>query len=644
MKRNIYLKTIPIAEAVSRLKAALDREGLVRVETVPSDAAMGRITARPVIARYSSPTFHSAAMDGVAIKAASSYAAREGAPVRLEPGRDFKPVNTGHPLPEGMDAVVMIENVVMDGEAALIEAPVAPWTHVRRIGEDIVATEMLLPRHRRLSAYDVGALLSCGVFDVEVYETVRLALIPTGDEVLDYTLRPEPGPGQVVESNSMMLASLARSWGFEARRMPPVKDDPESLAKAFEEALASDAHVAVLLAGSSAGSKDYSRLTMEKFGEVLVHGIAAMPGKPSLFGVCRGKLAVGAPGYPVSAAVCFEELVHPLCSWLMRTKPRTKPMLDVTLARAAPSKLGLEEFLRLAVGRVGESWVGLPLARGAGMITTMTKAQAVARIPANAEGAEAGAVVRASALVDEDDLARTLVAVGSHDNTLDLLADMLMRRDDPVRLASSHVGSMGGLTALKNGSALLAGSHLFDPESGDYNFPFLEKYLPGMDVAAVTLAIRHQGLIVPAGNPKSITGVKDLDGTGLRFINRQRGAGTRILFDYHLKKDGIDPAKVAGYANEEFTHMAVAVNVLTGAADCGLGAYAAAKALNLGFIPVARERYDLIIPRRFLDDPRIKAVLAVIRSEDFKRRIEELGGYETALTGREMRPGDGLSE
>jgi len=400
----------------------------------------------------------------------------------------------------------------------------------------------------------------------------------------------------------------------------------------------------VFLAGSSAGSKDFTRSIMEKFGQVLVHGVAAMPGKPSLLGVCRGKLAVGAPGYPVSAAVCFEEMVNPICSWLMRASPRPKHKIDVKLARSAPSKLGMEEFLRLAVGRVGDDWVGLPLSRGAGMITTMTKAQAVARIPMNDEGAEAGAALPAAALVDEDDLGRTLVAVGSHDNTLDLLADMLMRRDEPVRLASSHVGSMGGITALRSGAAMLAGCHLFDPATNDYNFPFLAKYLPDVETAAVNLAIRHQGLIVPAGNPRGIGGVKDLDGTGLRFINRQRGAGTRILFDYHLKQNGIDPANVAGYSNEEFTHMAVAVNVLTGAADCGLGAFAAAKALSLGFIPVARERYDLIIPKKYLDDSKIKAVLAAIRSEEFKRRIEELGGYETGLTGKEMRPGQGLGE
>ncbi|QLA18147.1 molybdopterin biosynthesis protein [Desulfolutivibrio sulfoxidireducens] len=644
MKRNIYLKMIPLEEAVDLAKNSLHREALLGVESVPVQFAAGRVTAEPVIARYSSPTFHGAAMDGIAVRAESTFAAREGAPVRLEPGRDFAFVNTGNRLPDGMNAVIMIENVVMDGETACIEAPAAPWSHVRRIGEDIVATEMILPRHRRVTPYDVGALLSCGVYEIAAYETVRIVIIPTGDEIMDYTSRPDPGPGQVVESNAMMLCALAESMGFSARRVPPVPDDPEALARAFEAALESDAHAVVLVAGSSAGSKDFSRTTIARFGEVLVHGVAAMPGKPSILGVCRGKLAVGAPGYPVSAVVCFEELLGPICSWLGRAAPRQRQVVTARLARALPSKLGLVEFVRLAVGRVGESYSALPLGRGAGMITTLTKAQAVTRIPANAEGVEAGAEIGAELLVDAADLERTLVAVGSHDNTLDILSDMLMRLAEPVRLASSHVGSMGGLTALKSGAAMLAGSHLFDPATGDFNFPFLKKYLPGMDLVAVNLALRHQGFIIAPGNPKGIRGVSDLARPEVRFVNRQKGAGTRILFDHHLRVAGVDPGRVAGYDHEEFTHMAVAVNVQSGAADCGMGVYAAAKALSLDFLPVARERYDLIIPRVHLDDAKVRAVLAVIGTREFKARLEDLGGYETQLTGRFMEPGMGLGE
>jgi len=642
MKRNIYLRTIPLEEAISRLMAELDRASLVGVERIGADQAAGRITAEPVIARYSSPTFHSAAMDGIAVRAADTFPAREGAPVRLAPQRDFVFVNTGHPLPAGFDAVIMIENVVMDGETACIETPVAPFTHVRRIGEDIVATEMILPRHRRISPYDVGALLSCGAYEIDVYEKVRIRVIPTGDEVMDFTARPAPGPGQVVESNSMVLTSLANEWGMVCSRIPPVRDDPDALAAALEAALDSDAHIVVIVAGSSAGSKDFTRATIERVGKVLVHGVAAMPGKPSLLGTAKGKLIVGAPGYPVSSVVCFERLLYPLACWLTRTEPRCRPTVSAILARNVTSRLGMVDFIRLAVGLVGDHYVALPLGRGAGSISTMTKAQAVTQLPAVAEGLEAGTPVVAELMVDADELARTLVCVGSHDNTLDTLADLLMRRTPAIRLASSHVGSMGGLIALKNGSCMMAGSHLFDPPTADYNFPFLDKYLPGLSVLVVNLAIRHQGLIVAPGNPKGITGVADLARSDVRCINRQRGAGTRILLDYHLGLNGIVPNQVQGYDREEHTHMAVAVNVSSGSADCGLGVFAAARALGLDFVPLARERYDLIIPTAHREDPKIQAVLDVVGSPDFKEQVQALGGYETDWTGREMQPGMGL--
>ncbi len=262
------------------------------------------------------------------------------------------------------------------------------------------------------------------------------------------------------------------------------------------------------------------------------------------------------------------------------------------------------------------------------------------RLPRDSEGAEAGSRHTAELLVPRHELYRTLVAVGSHDNTLDLLADLLMGLDDPVRLASTHAGSMGGITALRQGKALCGGAHLFDPETGDFNFPFLTRYAPDEDIAAVNLAVRHQGLMVAPGNPKGIKGVEDL--ARVAFVNRQRGAGTRILLDHHLNTAGIDPRQVEGYEHEEFTHMAVAANVAQGAADCGLGIKAAAQALGLDFVPLARERYDLLIRPEHMEHPLVAELLDVVRGGEFAKRVEELGGYETPWTGKEMRPGDGL--
>ncbi len=638
MKRNIYLKTIPPAEAVARVKASIDREALIREETIPSHEASGRVLAHAVHARYSSPTFHSAAMDGYAVNARSTFAAREGHPLTLKAGETCFAVNTGHPMPEGCDAVIMIEQVVLDGGSVTIEAPAFPWQHVRRIGEDIVATELLFPRNHQLRPWDVGALLSGGIWDVPVWERVTVRIIPTGDEVLDFTTHPDPGKGQVVESNSQMLAALARELGCVVERAAPVPDNPEALHQALKDSLDAGRHLTIFCAGSSAGSKDFTRATLEKEGEILTHGIAAMPGKPSLLANCRGRLVAGAPGYPVSALVCFKELLEPLISWLSHREPPAKTVVPVELTRTVPSRPGVEEHVRVSIGRVGDKLVATPLGRGAGNITTVTRAQGDVRIPEQAEGLNEHAVVPAELSVSEAELDRILVCVGSHDNTLDLLADELMGLPEPFRFASTHVGSMGGITALKNGSCHLSGMHLFDPGSDDFNFPFIKKFLPDVDVTVINLAIRHQGIIVPHGNPMNIQGIDDF--TRVRFINRQRGAGTRILLDWKLKQAGLKPSDVKGYDKEEFTHMAVAVNVLTRAADCGMGIYAAAKALGLDFVPLALERYDLVIPARFLDDPRVQAVRALLDSPAFKARIEAQGGYDTPLTGQIMAEGE----
>lgn len=646
-KRNVYLKLVSLDQAVSTLADALaEKHAAPCVENVPVQEAVGRTTAGPIFAALSSPAFHGAAMDGIAVKASETFAAREGRPVELAQGRGFAWVNTGNPLPEGFDAVVMVEQVeTVDETTVRIEVPAFPWQHVRRLGEDIVAGELVFPRNHRLRPYDLGALLAAGVWELDVLAPPRVVVIPTGDEVLDVTTRPTPKPGQVVESNSLVLCALARESGMQASRVPPAPDDEEALSRVVAKALAEGADAVILCAGSSAGTKDFSRAVLERHGRVLVHGVAAMPGKPSILGVTDdGRLLAGAPGYPVSSVVFFEQLVRPIMAAAFRAAPPEKPRVQAVLARSVTSRAGMEEFLRLAVGRVprdgGEAYVAAPLAKGAGLITSLSRAQGVARIPAPAEGLEAGARLDVELTVSRHELDRTLVAVGSHDNTLQLLADALMGLADPVRLASSHVGSMGGLAALKDGACLMAGMHLFDPATGDFNWPFIHKHLAGMELRLVNLAVRHQGLMAAPGNPLDIKGVADL--ARLRFVNRQRGSGTRILLDHHLAQAGLDPATVEGYGKEEFTHMAVAVNVATGAADCGLGIKAAAQALGLDFVPLARERYDLAVPAALWDDPRIKAVRELLTGPELAARIEALGGYEARLTGQEMAPGQGL--
>jgi putative molybdopterin biosynthesis protein len=226
------------------------------------------------------------------------------------------------------------------------------------------------------------------------------------------------------------------------------------------------------------------------------------------------------------------------------------------------------------------------------------------------------------------------VIVGSHDNTLDVLADRIKVRHRHLTLSSSHVGSMGGLMAIKRGACHLAGSHLLDTADGSYNVSYIKKYLAGIDVRLVHLVYRDQGLIVRRGNPRNIKGIEDLTGEDISFINRQAGSGTRILLDYRLAQSEIDPDHIQGYQHEEFTHMAVAVAVLSGTVDAGLGIYAAAKALDLDFIPIVTEQYDLIVPQEHFESENIQLMLETINSIDFKQRAEKLGGYSTENTGK----------
>ncbi len=642
--RHVYLRTLPIPEARERVRQAM-KQILPHPpqERVQVSQAAGRITAAAQYAQYSAPTYHSAAMDGVALRAEATFPAREGQPVTLQFAQDFVWINTGEPLPENMDAVVMIEHVQqLDQETISLEQPVFPWQHVRRMGEDIVATELLLAQNHVLSAYDLGVLLSAGVWEVDVLSRPHIHFMPTGDEILDYLQQPEPASGQVIESNSLVLGNLASSWGCNTSRETPVADNLEDLQQALQRALDSEADIIVISAGSSSGSRDYTRTLIEQFGQVLVHGIAAMPGKPSLVGIAQNKLIIGAPGYPVSAVVCFEQLVKPLLQDIWGLRPPPRPKAQVQLTRKVPSKLGQDEFLRLSIGRVQDKLVGTPLSRGAGLITSLCRAQGLGKIPADSEGLTAGSTLDVELLVSREELEKVLICVGSHDNILDLLANELMGLPEPIKLASTHLGSMGGISALKNTSTHIAGMHLFDPDSQDYNLPFLQKYLPDQDLLVVNLAVRQQGFILHRNNPKQIKGFQDLTRKDVRFINRQRGAGTRILLDHHLRQEGINPEQIQGYQQEEYTHMATAINVLNQAADCALGIYAAARALGLDFLPLTRERYDLVLPTAWRREPRIKMLLELLQNPDLHSKIEKLGGYETRLTGRIMEPGQGL--
>lgn len=639
-KRNVYLNMRPLEEAREILFSRFPVAGTLSSEVLAVPTAVGRVLAEPVISTLSSPNAHVAAMDGIAVKAETTFGAHESRPESLVVGKDAHFINTGHVLPATCNAVIMIENVqVRDENTVDIEAPAFPWQHVRKMGEDIVATELLFPQNHLITPYCIGALLSAGLFTVPVWEKPKILIIPTGTELLDWQTSPisDLEPGQVIETNSAVLGKMTEATGGIYVRHDIIEDDIEAIARAVRTGADSDFDMVLTLGGSSAGSRDYAKDVITRLGEVLVHGVTIMPGKPLLIGAINDKPFFGIPGYPVSAIIAFEQFVGPLINRMRRQPEDRRNTVGVELTRKVSSKLGVEEFLRVKLGAVGDRIVATPLPRGAGSITSLTEADGIIRIPARMEGLMEDDPVVADLLHPLSAINNTIVVVGSHDNTLDVLTDEIKANQTDLTLSSSHVGSLGGIMALKKGGCHIAGSHLLDPEDGSYNLSYVKKHLADDPVLGpmkiVNLVHRDQGLIVPRGNPKGIKGIEDLSREDIRFINRQAGSGTRVLLDYRLTQLGITANSITGYENDEFTHMAVAVGVLSGTIDVGLGIYAAAKALHLDFIPVITEQYDLIIPRIYFETTNIQHLLDTIATDTFKSRVRALGGYHTERTG-----------
>ncbi|MFO7662179.1 MAG: molybdopterin biosynthesis protein [Chloroflexota bacterium] len=672
MQRKFYLEDIPLDEAWAAFRDALEAADLwapLGREVVPLSEANGRVTAEAVWARLSSPHYHAAAMDGYALRAEDTVGATETRSVRFEladpallghgpqtadcnsvsPGERpiAQPVNTGQSLPGWTNAVVMIEHAppvtLDDGRAGIeIRAAVPPWHHVRPMGEDMVATELVLPANHRLRPVDLGALAGSGHGTVAVYRKPRVAIIPTGSELVAVEAG-EPPPGRIIEYNSLVLAAQVENWGGLPARLPIVPDNFETIQAAVSEA-ARDHDLILLNAGSSAGSEDFTAHVVESLGQLLVHGVAVRPGHPVVLGmISNDELAthysslvtpiIGVPGYPVSATLTGEIFVEPLLACWQGRQPHEPPMLTGKLTRKLVSHTGDDDYVRVIVGKVDDGYTVTPISRGAGVITSLVRADGIVRIPRFSEGAEAGAAVTVHLYRRPQDIDRSIVAIGSHDLTLDLIAQFLAERHAGLRLVSANVGSLGGLVALRRGEAHLAGSHLLDPETGDYNTAYVRRYLPDQPVALVMLAGREQGWIVPPGNPKGLTGWADAARPDVSIANRQRGAGTRVLLDYELGKLGIDPAAVRGYAREEYTHLAVAAAVASGAADTGLGIQAAARALRLDFVPLAHESYELVIPRPHYESDLLRPLLILLQDGDFRAAVASMPGYEVGQMG-----------
>ena len=660
---SVYLHDIPLSQAQARLREALQEADLWRVlgvESIPLDEnALGRVTAEPVWATVSSPHYHASAMDGFAVIAESTSGAQPSSPITFALKENFAQyVDTGDPLPEWANAVIPIENVesldehgqishaVRSPSSIRIRAAVAPWSHVRPLGEDIVATQLVLPAGHTLRPVDLGAIAASGHQEIKVARKPKVAILPTGTELVPIGSKLKPG--NILEYNSLVMAAQVKTMGAEPTRYPITKDDFDLICERVQEA--AQTHDLVLLnAGSSAGAEDFSAKVVEKLGELLVHGVAVRPGHPVILGLINHKSQienrksestfdlrpstpiVGVPGYPVSAALTVDIFVESvIAKWLGRP-PHQLPTETATLTRKIVSPAGDDDFVRVAVGKVGDKLLAAPLSRGAGVITSLVQADGLALIPSGTQGLDAGEKVKVHLYRSKVEIEKTIFCIGSHDLTLDLLAQFLAEHDR--RFASANVGSQGGLVALRRGEAHLAGSHLLDPGTGEYNISYIRQYMPGIPVKVVSLVGREQGLLVKQGNPKGIKNLGDLSRPQVQFVNRQRGAGTRVLLDYHLNALAMSADSIIGYTREEYTHLGVAAAIASGRADCGLGIAAAAQALDLDFVPLFQERYDLVVPKTFADGELLAPLFDLLADSAFRAAVSNLMGYDVSAMG-----------
>lgn len=627
-----YLTNVPLEQARREYLELLEHQGFEpQTQVIPVYESCGRVTAEAVYAHICAPHYTASAMDGVAVCARDTFGATETTPVTLHP-EQFTVLDTGDPVPEGRDAVIMVEDLVKNEDGSItIHAAAAPWQHIRQIGEDVCAGEMILPGHMTVTPAAIGAMIAGGVLELRVIRRPVVGIIPTGDEIIPPCT--DPRPGDILEFNGSIFSAMVRQWGAEPVVYPIVPDDFDRI-KAMVEKASDQCDMVILNAGSSAGREDFSAQVIHQLGQVLYHGIAIKPGKPAILG-CRGKTAIlGVPGYPVSGIIVIEQFLKPLIEHWLKTAAQPEHYAQATLTRPVVSGLKYQEFVRVRMGAVGGRLMASPLSRGSGVVSSFMKADGILEVPQGLEGYEAGEKVTLRLLSPMEKLRNTLVVIGSHDPLLDELADMLHLGDPRLYMSSSHVGSMGGIMAIRRGEAHMAGCHLLDTADGTYNRSFIRKYFPKGDVKLVSCVGRQQGLMVARGNPLNICSFADISRQGVRYVNRQKGSGTRILTDYLCSREKVEPSDVYGYTREELTHTSVAAQIACGSADVGMGIYSAAKLYDLDFIPICIEEYDLIIPDHAWDSPMVQQLLTILRSDAFREKILSMGGYTADHPGQ----------
>jgi len=635
-RQEQFLEVVSAAEARRRFAGCTDRSALAG-EAASLAAALNRVLAADVIAPVDAPPFDRANVDGFAVRAADTIGASDGAPKRLAlnaeviacgvaPAIEVRSgaatvIATGGVIPRGADAVVMIE------QTELIEHATAPAIDLRRAaasgqsisfaGSDIARGETLLRCGTRIGSREIGMLAACGLAQVEVVRRPRVAVLSTGDELVEPG-RPLP-PGGVYDSNGAILAAAVVEAGGEPLPFGAFPDDEVALEAAMRKALAS-CDIVVLSGGTSKGAGDLSHRIVSRLGPpgILVHGVALKPGKPLCLAVIGDKPLIVLPGFPTSAIFTFHAFVAPLIRARAGLSPEAAKTVTARVPVRIASELGREEFVLVSLVAGGDGPIAFPTGKGSGAVTAFSQADGFLAIDALASALDADANAEVT-LIGESERAPDLVIMGSHDVALDVVVGALAERGFSAR--SIAVGSLGGVHAASRGECDLAPVHLVDPATGIYN-----KHLLAPGLSLVPGWRRMQGVVFRPGDARFKGRTADaalkaaLADPAILMVNRNAGSGTRVLIDGLLRG-----AKPAGYANQPRSHNAVAAAIAQNRADWGVAIEPVARLYGLAFLPIAPEHYDFLLREARRDRPAVQAFLAVLHDEATRARIRALG-------------------
>jgi len=645
MEIKEFHSVVSIGEARKRLEA--NYRASPSLEKIKLEEALHRVAGEHVISPVDVPPFDRASMDGYAVKARDTFYADEEKPVDLElkgyiragdGGRyeieegEAIGIATGAPMPRGANAVVMVEFTHGEGQRVKIYRPVAPGENVMAAGSDIMRGETVIRRGTILTPRETGVLAGMGIEEVEVYRKPRVAIISTGNEVV------EPGEsleyGKIYDVNSRAIADGVVENGGIATMEGIVEDREEALQEKLSQLVSGDYDMVITSGGTSAGQGDLSYKVIDDLGQpgILAHGVAIKPGKPTIIGVVEGKPIFGLPGYPTSAMVVFDVFVAPLLRALSGLPREERATVRARSSMKMFSSKGRYEYklVNLVKGKGGD-YSAYPVLTGSGAITTLADADGFIEVGENVEmltaGEEVGVNLLSSTIKPAD-----LTIIGSHCIGVDLLLN-LMNRHNPLQAKIINVGSSGGLAAVKRGESDLSGTHLIEESTGVYNLPFLEKHGLKDKAYLVRGYDREQGLLVAKDNPLGIGGVEDLLREDVTLVNRNPGSGTRVLLDMELKKLAQGSfkemvKKIRGYEVEGKSHSAIAAAVAYGRADVGLAIKTVAEQYGLGFIPLKEEKYDFAIPAEKFPKPEVQRFVGFLASQEFQEELRKTPGLK----------------